>query len=377
MSTELKRTYPSWLKGEVKSKQKEYTEETLLLSGDGTLLAPGWARHMLFTYDRNAVRHPMRSKEWDFYQICNGKYMVQISFANISFGGYVSAVLIDVNDPEKSKKLAGGTIAGATALFVGGKNKYVLPPKGDVPNNVKYTVTGIGKAEFEFDTRETERSLYFKGKSKGKDIVCDFTMDIPEGLENITTVLPFKDYPDRFFMTTKQNCMPCSGTFRFGDRVFEFSKDDTFACLDWGRVNTPYQLVWYWGNGSTYLTDENGKKHIFGFEITWGIGDESNATETCIFYDGKAHKFGAVDVETFPKPDKYMQPWHFVSEDGRFDFTMKPLFDNHNDTNVLNLLRMHSHQVHGRWSGTAVLDDGTKIVVDDMYAFCEYVENKW
>ena len=72
-----------------------------------------------------------------------------------------------------------------------------------------------------------------------------------------------------------------------------------------------------------------------------------------------------------------MQPWHFVSEDGRFDFTMKPQFDNHNDTNVLNLLRMHSHQVHGRWSGTAVLDDGTKIVVDDMYAFCEYVENKW
>ncbi|MDO4380955.1 MAG: DUF2804 domain-containing protein, partial [Clostridia bacterium] len=337
----------------------------------------GWARHMLFTYDNKKVKHPMRSKEWDFYQISNGKYMVQISFANISFGGYVSAVIMDITDPEKSKKLGGGTIANSTALFVGGKNKYTLPPKGDIPNNVKYTVTGIGKAEFEFDTRETERSLYFKGKSKGKDVVCDFTMDIPEGLENITTVLPFKGYPDRFFMTTKQNCMPCGGTFRFGDQVFEFSKDDTFACLDWGRVNTPYQLVWYWGNGSTYLTDENGKKHIFGFEITWGIGDESNATETCIFYDGKAHKFGAVDVETFPKPDKYLEPWHFVSEDGRFDFTMKPMFDNHNDTNVLNALRMHSHQVHGRWSGTAVLDDGTKIVVDDMYAFCEYVENKW
>lgn len=103
----------------------------------------------------------------------------------------------------------------------------------------------------------------------------------------------------------------------------------------------------------------------------------SNATETCIFYDGKAHKFGAIDVETFPKPDKYMEPWHFVSEDGRFDFVMTPFYDHHADTNALNLLRMHSHQVHGMWNGTAILDDGTKLEIKDMYAFCEYVENKW
>lgn len=29
------------------------------------------------------------------------------------------------------------------------------------------------------------------------------------------------------------------------------------------------------------------------------------------------------------------------------------------------------------WNGTAILDDGTKLEVKDMYAFCEYVENKW
>ncbi|MGN1118652.1 MAG: DUF2804 domain-containing protein, partial [Acutalibacteraceae bacterium] len=150
----------------------------------------------------------------------------------------------------------------------------------------------------------------------------------------------------------------------------------TFCSLDWGRVHTPYSLVWYWGNGSTYLFDKNGEKHIFGFEITWGIGDETNATETCLFYDGKAHKIGAVDVETFPKPDGYMKPWHFVSEDGRFDMTMTPFYDNHGDTNVI-VMRMHSHQVHGKWNGTVILDDGTKLEIKDMYAFCEYVENRW
>lgn len=377
MSNEIPRTYLSWLKGEVKSAQKEYTEPTKLLADDGTLLSPGWARHNVFEYDRTKSNPSNRRKEWDFYQISNGKYMVQISFANISIGGYVSAVLVDLRHPDPSKKLGQGTVVGPMTLFLGGRDKYVLPAKGDAPNNVKYSINAIGKADFEFDTKEDSRTLYFKSTAKGKDVECKFQMDIPEGLENITTVLPFKDHPTKYFMTTKQNCMPCCGTFRWGNEVFEFSKEDTFACLDWGRVNTPYQLVWYWGNGSAYITDEKGGKHIFGFEITWGIGDESNATETCIFYDGKAHKFGPVDVEVFPKPDKYNEPWHFVSEDGRFDFTMVPFYDHHSDTNALNLLRMHSHQLHGLWTGTAILDDGTKIDVKDMYAFCEYVENKW
>jgi len=349
------------MKGSWKSSQTEYTEPTPLLAPDGTLLAKGWARHNVFDYDRNNVKAKMRRKEWEFYQISNGEFMVQISFANISFGGYVAAAIDDLRGGKRLKNKA--------AFFLGGKDKYVLPPKGDVPNCSKMS---FGGAEFEFDTKETSRTLYFRMG----DVECHFTMDIMPGLENITTVLPFAGHPDRYFMTTKQNCMPCEGTYKLGDKVFSFSKDNTFCVLDWGRVCTPYSLVWYWGNGSTYLTDANGEKHLFGFEITWGIGDESHATETCIFYDGKAHKFGAVDVEAFPKPDGYMKPWHFISEDGRFDMTMKPFYDNHGDTNVL-VMRMNSHQVHGIWNGTVVLDDGTKLEIKDMYAFCEYVENRW
>lgn len=357
----MEKTYKGWQEWTEKSKQREYTEPTQLLGRGGKLLAAGWARHNVFNYERYSVNKVMRRKEWDFYQLGNKDFLVQISVANISLGGYVSAVLIDLN--------SGKTIATKMSPFLGGANKYILPPKGDVPNNVKYK---IGSAEFEFDTKEDSRTLYFKMGN----VECNFQMDIMPGLENITTVLPFKDFPDRYFMTTKQNCMPCEGTFKVGDEVYSFSKEDTFAVLDWGRVNTPYSLVWYWGNGSAYITDADGNRHIFGFEITWGIGDESNATETCIFYDGKAHKFGAVDVETFPKPDKYMEPWHFISEDGRFDMVMEPFFDNHSDLNI-GVMRMHSHQVHGMWSGTATLDDGTVLEIKDMYAFCEYVENRW
>lgn len=367
MSSEAQRTYIPFKEWGYSSKQNEYTKETALLSSDGKLLAKGWARHNVFDYNRNYVKagSPMSKKEWDFYQISDGKFMVQLSFANISVGGYVAAKLIDLEN--------GKLIVDATQLFLGGKNKYVPPKKGDVPNRFAQK---IGKAFFDFDTRENKRYLYFKMPLKGKTVECKFEMDIMDGLENITTVLPFDGDNTKYFMTTKQNCMPCEGYYKDGDSTYEFKKENTFCALDWGRVNTPHKMVWYWGNGSTYLTDENGEKHSFGFEITWAIGNEANATETAIFYDGKVHKFGAVDVEVFPKPDKFMNDWKFISEDGRFNLTMKPTFDHHSDLN-LGFLRMHTHQVHGLWSGDVTLDDGRKLQINDMYAFCEYVENKW
>ena len=357
----MEKTYRGWQEWAEKSLQKEYTAETPLLSEDGTLLAKGWARRNVFSYDRNRVKHTMRRKEWDFYQISDGHRMLQISFANISLGGYASAVLVDLRE--------GKTLLSDMAPFIGGKDRYILPRRGDEPNDVHFR---IGKASFEAHTGTERRRLVYRNGA----VRAEITMEILPGLENITTVLPFDGYPDRYFMTTKQNCMPCEGFIESKEGRWTFSKDDSFGILDWGRVCTPYSLVWYWGNGSGWIPGADGNRHLFGFEITWGIGNESNATETCVFYDGKAHKIGAVDVETFPKPDKYMEPWKFISEDGRFALTMTPFYDHHSDLNI-GVMRMHSHQVHGLWNGTVTLDDGQILEIRDFYAFCEYVENRW
>ena len=151
MSAEMKRTYKNYTEWSEKSKQTEYTERTPLLASDGTLLAKGWARKNVFDYERSFSKPNMRKKEWDFYQISDGKYMIQINFANISIGGYVAAKLIDLENQK--------TIADAMQLFLGGDKKYILPAKGDTPNFFK---AKIGKAECVFDTKETVRTLYFK-----------------------------------------------------------------------------------------------------------------------------------------------------------------------------------------------------------------------
>ena len=71
-----------------------------------------------------------------------------------------------------------------------------------------------------------------------------------------------------------------------------------------------------------------------------------------------------------------MEPWKIISEDGRFNMTMTPTLDNHSDID-LKIGRMNCHQKYGLWNGDVTLDDGTKIEVKDLLAFCEYVENRW
>ncbi len=195
----MEKTYRGWQDWDHRSLQTEYTETTPLLGEDGTLLATGWARHNVFQYDRSRVKHVLRRKEWDFYQISDGKLMLQLSFANISLGGYASAVLVDLRN--------GKTLLSDMAPFVGKKDKYVLPARGDTPNYVSFRV---GKAVFEANTGAERRTLRY---SNG-EIQAEIAMDIMPGLENITTVLPFDGFPDRYFMTTKQNCMPCEGFIR-------------------------------------------------------------------------------------------------------------------------------------------------------------------
>ena len=81
MAKNEQRTYQSFWEWEEKSKQREYTEKTPLLGSDGTLIAKGWARKNVFEYDRNRSTPNNRKKEWDFYQVSNGKFMAKKAFS--------------------------------------------------------------------------------------------------------------------------------------------------------------------------------------------------------------------------------------------------------------------------------------------------------
>ena len=74
----------------------------------------------------------------------------------------------------------------------------------------------------------------------------------------------------------------------------------------------------------------------FGFNIGYGFGDTSKASENILFYDGVAHK---LDDVTFHIPkDSYMSPWTITSSDGRFEMEFVPVLDRAARTAALVLI---------------------------------------
>lgn len=183
---------------------------------------------------------------------------------------------------------------------------------------------------------------------------------------------PF-DKPGHFYYNQKINCMRAAGTVRIGGQTYTFDPADSFGVLDWGRGVWTYHNTWYWGSASGQVDGVP-----FGWNIGYGFGDTSAASENMLFYGGRAHKLGQVTfhIPMAGKREDYLAPWRFTSDDGRFEMDFAPILDRAACTDV-KLIKSDQHQVFGRFTGTALLDDGTPVRVKDLLGFAEKVENKW
>lgn len=74
--------------------------------------------------------------------------------------------------------------------------------------------------------------------------------------------------------------------------------------------------------------------------------------------------------------DDYMKPWRFSSSDGRFEMTFEPVLDRAASMSAL-FVSSDQHQVFGKMTGKAILDDGRFIELKDFMCFAEKVHNKY
>ena len=158
-----------------------------------------------------------------------------------------------------------------------------------------------------------------------------------------------------------------------GSESFELDPACSFGTLDWGRGVWTYQNTWYWGSASGLVGGVP-----FGFNIGYGFGNTEKASENMLFFNGRAHKLSRILFQ-IPKKDgqeDYLSSWTFLSDDKRFEMAFVPVLDRASKTDF-KLLCSDRHQVFGRFSGRCTLDDGTVIVVRDLFGFAEKVRNKW
>ena len=343
-------------------RQHELKKRHPLLDENGHLIEAGYAKKLILDYERSAIKaNGLRIKEWDYYLIYNDDFGLALTVDDNSYMALDSISLLNfktgwehTNSPMK--------------LMTLGKRNF--------PNSSKNgDVVGEGKGyKIEFLNKGKTRILkfYMDNFMDNKPIKGEISLKC-EPSDSMVIATPFKESKVHFYYNQKINCMPAFGKVSFDGKDYIFKEKDSFAVLDWGRGVWTYKNTWYWGSASGKV-----KGHLFGFNIGYGFGDTSSASENMLFYDNKAHKLSQVKFNIPMKDgvEDYLSPWTFTSDDKRFEMDFIPVLDRASNTDFV-ILGSNQHQVFGKFTGTAVLDDGTKIKIKDFMGFAEKVSNKW
>jgi hypothetical protein len=338
--------------------QNEITTPGPLLNENGSLVQKGWSRHPLLQYDRNSIKAgSLRIKEWDYYCILKPEYGIALTIADNSYMGLYA---INFYDFDHKTELTGMVIDPFTM------GKLKMPMSSSTGDNKH----DHSKIRMHFLHRDDKRILHFNfpGFNKGKGIQGEISLE-EMNKDSMVIATPFSEDNHAFYYNQKINCLAASGKFYIGEKEFTFDPSDSFGVLDWGRGVWTYRNNWYWGSASGLLDGAP-----FGFNIGYGFGDTSAATENMLLYKGIAHKLEQVSFHINKKD--YLKPWKFSSNDGRFELDFVPAIDRYSNTNLL-LLKSKQHQVFGYFTGTVILDDGTPLTITNFLGFAEYVENKW
>ena len=334
-----------------------------LLDAHGRLAQAGYATSPVRTYDRGAIRAGrLRIKEWDYYLVYNESFGVALTLADNAYMGLVSVSFLDFERGEEHT---------VSPMFLFPMGRTGLPAASD-RGDVRKAMHG---ASLSFSHEEGGRRLVaqidrFLG---GQPFACDLLL-FDEPQDSMVIATPFPEKSTAFYYNQKIIGMRASGSVTCGGVTRTVSPEDSFGLLDWGRGVWTYENTWYWGAAQGLV-----QGRVVGFNIGYGFGDTSAATENMLFVDGRAHKLDRltfhIPVDADGKED-YLSPWSFTSCDGRFEMAFEPLLDRAACTRAACLVS-DQHQVFGRYTGRALLDDGTELYLKDFLGFAEKVYNKW
>ncbi len=333
--------------------------EGRLLDEKGALVEAGYATSLVKIYNRSdIVGALLRIKEWDYYYIGNESYGLALTIADNSYMSLASVSVLDfTNKKYVSKSVMGFMPCG----------KLHLP----------YT-SEVGDVKFE----NKKLNIQFLNDGDKRHLLCTmnnfdgnrlFTCDIEltETMsESMVIATPFNK-KRHFYYNQKINCLKAKGYFQVGSKVYPV--DDAYGVLDWGRGVWTYKNTWYWSSMSGVQDDEP-----IGFNLGYGFGDTSAASENMLFYKGKAHKLNDVKFN-IPLDEKghedYLKPWTFTSKSGDIHLDFKPIIDRYSGDNVV-VIKSIQHQVFGVFSGYFKVNNEL-VEINNLVGFAEKVTNNW
>lgn len=329
-----------------------------LLNEDGNLAEAGYSFSLVKDYHRKAIRAgKSRIKEWDYYYIGNHQCGIALT---IDDNSYMSLCSVTIFDFTEKKYMQSSTMH----LFSFGK--IALPETSEI-GDVMYKDK---RTEMHFDNDGKTRHLHgiFRRLEKGKDLTFDIFLT-PTTDKTMVIATPFLK-KGHFYYNQKRNNLKASGGYYYDG--IHHSLDDAYGVLDWGRGVWTYRNTWYWSSLNDF---QDG--HTIGFNLGYGFGDTSAATENMFFFDDKAYKLGKVkfNIPQVNGKDSFLDIWTITSDRQDVCLNFHPIFDREGGGNAF-LIRSDQNQVYGYFNGTIMVDDQV-IVIRNLLGFAEKVYNRW
>lgn len=343
--------------------QSEIQKPGPLLDASGRLAQVGWCRQPVLDcnledahfYSLRALQH-VRIKRWDYYAVFTPRRFFSATIADLGYAGNVFVYTLDFHTGELHEE--GLVIPLASGIHL--------------PRNSTDGLSSVAssKASLRFEAGRQERriSVNWPAFHDGRGIKAEIALSCPPDHESMTIVIPIGQH--RFYYNRKINCLPASGHIQYGNISEELLPSECLGSLDWGRGVWEYSSFWNWASASGYLADGSA----LGLNLGCGFGDLSRASENCVILNGRLHKLDQVTFD-YASGD-YMRPWRFQDNEGRLDLTFTPFKDRTARTN-LGVIFSEVHQMFGRYTGRAVLDDGRAIEVKDLVGFAEEHRARW
>ncbi len=347
--------------------QVRITEPGPLFNEDGMLAQAGYATSLLLDYDRSLIgASKMRIKEWDYYLVNDDDYALAFTVGDM---GCLALASVSVLDFKR------GTFITESAMGAFPLGRMNMP----ATSALGVTQFADKRAAITYEVAGGLRRLLvnFADFKDGQPLIAEIVLD-EEPRDSMVIATPWAEDDYAFYYNQKIVGMRAIGSFSLGGLYHQFSDKNSFGLLDWGRGVWTCDNTWFWGVAQGWQNN-----HRFAFNLGYGFGDTSAASENMVFVDGIAHKLGRVDFG-IPVRDAsairvgerfdLMKPWHVTDDEGRLDLSFTPDIDRV-DYVDLKAIVSDQHQVFGLFNGWVKLDDGTTFEVRDLRGSAEAVHN--
>lgn len=331
------------------SVQTETTQPTVLLDRRGRLHCPSWASDDLFVYNKERAWFPWRRREWEFYQLSDRHFALQVYCGHTGLYGIARATLIDLG--------SGRSRSETIRRFFPGDSMDLDTTSGR-PHRFRFEDE---RRAFTVDFDGEYRKVIFRGET------FDVQLMFPDAADAVCTAVPF-DSRRHFHYGMRKCFLDVRGKIRVRGTDYPIGAE-SFVILNSGRGVWPVKKSFIWGSGTTMIGGD-----ILSVNIGWGLGRAAAGSENALFLNGTIHKLDRVrerrDAEDF------MQPSRIESNDHRLEAVFTPACDSLTRHRLL-FTELCAHQVFGTLRGTAVLDDGTEIDFEDMTFFILHYQSRW